>query len=736
MRNISQINKFGIIGLCEYCQSKIESNIPCKHCNEAVKKFIIHKNKKVKETDDFIQLANKFKYVLEIDKRKSHSHPDLLLNKQRTLSPRLFHKPTGHLRVFEKDLQSPINSNKKSKSKYAHLLKKNKEESYSSSYVDSKFTDVESLEYDEELRLKKSYNEKKIVMGNSNTTYRRYNALKLASKYVHISLDDINAKFYDFDVPLLQRKYSSYTTLSYRDNIEKSDEYSISKIVKQDLSKKKDELNPNRDTEKKLFQLNKEKLRDLSSEKSPANFDKTLAQGSLQKSFSFFFIKKSSGQPKYPRITKSSSELIKETQDVIHAKAEKEKQQLKETKNISKGTKIQDNQSIETRIKSKENDIKDEEIKNKMPPLKSETPIDETKEKLSQKEKKTSLDDKTGNTTYAKPSHKKSNKNASKTSLNIHKREKPTITKSKEEEKNIKTDKKESTKLKNELKKRQVEKEQKETTKKEEKKKKEEPSTKEEVKKFDKKDDLEEFKKILAEQKKHKEEEKRARKKEEENHKMKKDTDKAVTTQEVLLKNVETKTNKKQSKEIKSDVKPDIQTKAKLNAEDAETKDLQLNQITVRTPSTDDLILRLVKLKQSYPRKNKERPKRLSEINIDPNVIATHKCHQNKQPNCIICNDSELELDIENIVNKKFENSKVADIIVGEKILKHKPHLEQKVKKPLISPLFFSSTLQDDVVNIPEHDFFTNVTEGGLEKKTFSIKNVSVFKNNDGWDFI
>lgn len=754
MRNISKINKYGIIGLCEYCKSKIENDVPCKHCNEAVKKFIVHKNEKVKDTNDFIQWANKFKYVLESDKRKSHSHPDLLLNKQRISSPRLFHEPTGHLGVFENDLQTPINSNK---TQYEHLLKKYKQENYSSSYLDSKFTDVESLEYNGELRLKKSYNEKIKVMGYSDTTYKKYNALKLPSKYVHISLDDINAKFYDFDIPLLQRKYSSYTTLNYRDNIKRSDEYLINKIVKQDLSKKTDVLNPNSDTEKILFQLNKEKLLDLSSEKSPVNFDETLAQGSLQKSFSFFFIKKSSGQPKYPRIAKSSSELIKEAQDIIHAKAEKEKQQLKdtknisnetkiqdnqlnETKNISEGTKIKDNQLKETKIKSKETDLKDEKIKNKKSQLKSKTLIDETKEKLPQKDKKTSHDDKTGNATFAKPSYKIFYKNGSKTSLDVPKREKPTITKSKEEEKNIKTDilkvEKESTKVKNEPKKRQVEKDQKETIKKEENKKKEESSTKEEVKKFDKKDELEEFKKILAEQKKQKEEEKRAKKKEEENHKIKKAADKTVPTQELLLKNVEAKTTKKQSKETKSDVKPDIQTKAKLKVEDANTDDLQMNQIIVRTPSTDDLILRLVKLKQSYQRKDKERPKRLSEINIDPNVIAAHKCHQNKQPNCIICNDSELELDIENIVNKIFESPKVADIIVGEKILKHKPHLEQNVKKPIISPLFFSSTLQDDVVNIPEHDFFTNVTEGGLEKKTFSIKNVSVFKNNDSWDLI
>lgn len=475
LRNISKINKYGIIGLCENCKSKIENDVPCKHCNEAVKRFIVHKNEKVKDANDFIQWANKCKYVLEIDKRKSHSNPDLLLNKQRISSPRLFYEPTGDLGVFEKHLQSPINSNKP---QYEHLLKKNKQDNYSSSYIDSKFTNVESLEYDEELRLKKSYNEKIKAMGYSDTTYRGYNALKLPSKYVHISLDDINAKFYDFDVPLLQRKYSSYTTLNYRDNIKRSDEYSINKIVKQDLSKKTDVLNPNSDTKKILFQLNKEKLLDLSSEKSPVNFDETLAQGSLQKSFSFFFIKKSSDQAKHPRIAKSSSELIKEAQDIIHANAEKEKQQLKETKNISKGTKIQDNQLKKTKIKLKENNIKDEEIINKKPQLKSKTLIDETKEKLSQKEKKTSHDDKTGNANFAKPSYKKNYKNGSKTSLNVPKREKPTIMKSKEEEKNIKTDilrvEKESTKVKNEPKKRQVEKDQKETIKKEEKKKKEE----------------------------------------------------------------------------------------------------------------------------------------------------------------------------------------------------------------------------------------------------------------------
>ncbi|CAH2102716.1 unnamed protein product [Euphydryas editha] len=730
LKNISQINKFGIISLCDYCKSKVENNIPCKHCYEAVNKFIIRKNQKLKETSEFTQWANKIKNIFEIDKRKSRSHPELHWNEQRniTLGSRLYHELTSPLHDFKADsLTRTIK-----KQQYEYLLKRTQQQGYSSSNLNTIFTDFETIEYDKELRLKKYFDENNKVIGYSNTGYKRKtNELKYPSKYVHISLDDINSKFYDFDLPFLDNKYSSHTTIDHRE-IKTSDKYTINKIFKDGLSKQIDKFHPTVDREKILVQSNKKKSLDLSSEKSIVNFDETLAQGSLDKTFSFFFIKNSNAHPKIPRISKSSSELIKETQDVIHARAEKDKQQLKETKNILKETKIRDNQLKETKIRSKENEITDHEFKNKKPKLKSKTLIDETKEKVFQKEKEKTLDDKTENSTSAKLSHKNFNKNTSKLSITVSKNEKGNVIKSEGKEKSINRDilkvENESTKVKNELEKRQkIENEQREITKKEaqhkDKKgelKDKESNKKEKIRKSDKKDELEEFKKILAEQKKQKED--RAKKKVEENHKIKKETDKTVT-QEVLLKSEETKTTKKQSKETKSDVRPEMQAKDKFKVKDEKTKDLQVNQIIVRTPSTDDLILRLVKLKQSYPRKDKERPKRLSEINIDPNVIAAHKCHQNKQSNCIICNDSELELDIENIVNKKNESTNVVDIIVGEKILKHKPHIEQKVKKHTISPLFFSSTLQDDVVNISKHDCFTNVTEEGVEKKTFTFKN-------------
>ncbi|XP_050362210.1 ankyrin repeat domain-containing protein 12-like [Nymphalis io] len=443
-----------------------------------------------------------------------------------------------------------------------------------------------------------------------------------------------------------------------------------------------------------------------------------IAQRSLQKDFSFFFIKPDNKQLQTPNKYKSSSELIKETKDMIRERSEKEKtKQLPNIKFNEKEKKL----------------LKVDDSKHK----KKDKTLEKTKEKMSLGNEQKLLDIETQKITTDEPeSDKKIKENIKKEKDKQIKSEK----KKKIDNKDLINADKGLTKLKKESDKREkvektvIEKELKNKVNEQNNKTKKEPpvavNKKEELKDEENKpkqdtnkgsstkDNIEEYKKLLAEQKKQKEEEK-LKIKEEEKIKKKEEEEKMKKREEERQK--KGPVNKLQiDKEPKSEIKFELKTKTEIKKK--ETSELKANQPKVRNPSSDDLILQLVKLKQSQNKqKPRVQPKRLSEIKIDPTVIKAHKGHQEqKQSNCLICNDSELELDIENIEKSKYQGKEVTDIIIGQQIFKCKPHLEEHMNKTSVGPILFTSTFHDDVDR--SHDVISDSAAGDMERKPFSAK--------------
>ncbi|XP_062524615.1 uncharacterized protein LOC110384712 isoform X2 [Bombyx mori] len=146
--------------------------------------------------------------------------------------------------------------------------------------------------------------------------------------------------------------------------------------------------------------------------------------------------------------------------------------------------------------------------------------------------------------------------------------------------------------------------------------------------------------------------------------------------------NLEEKTGKNVGKnlnEITSEDKLKKQLKTneitQLPNKDLKNNEMNPNKIKVRAPSTDDLILRLVKLKQSS-KSIPKKPSRLSDLNVSSFMVQNHlELHKNnKTSSCMICIDSDLELDIENIVLNAKNRKTNYDVVVGQKILKTKPN--------------------------------------------------------------
>ncbi|CAK1544614.1 unnamed protein product [Leptosia nina] len=132
--------------------------------------------------------------------------------------------------------------------------------------------------------------------------------------------------------------------------------------------------------------------------------------------------------------------------------------------------------------------------------------------------------------------------------------------------------------------------------------------------------------------------------------------------------------------------------------EDTTFKELNISKVKLRKPSQDNLILQLVKLKQSEGKKeDRVRSKRLSEINVSPLTFQAHQNHKlNRGNHCILCDDSELELDVDNIFfseNRKQIGNQQTDAIVGQKIVKVYRTLTDDTKEVNeVEPLLFQST--------------------------------------------
>lgn len=129
--------------------------------------------------------------------------------------------------------------------------------------------------------------------------------------------------------------------------------------------------------------------------------------------------------------------------------------------------------------------------------------------------------------------------------------------------------------------------------------------------------------------------------------------------------------------ETKSKVTDNVNDSNKKSLEKSKgtPKNLEIKDVKVRKLSNDDDIMKLIKVKQ--------KPKCLSDLNITPLQVEEHKGHKNKtDDDCLICQNSELELDIESICRRTNQVIDVGDIIIGNKIFKCKHPLKFKKQKP------------------------------------------------------
>ncbi|XP_049692717.2 myosin-11 isoform X2 [Helicoverpa armigera] len=118
--------------------------------------------------------------------------------------------------------------------------------------------------------------------------------------------------------------------------------------------------------------------------------------------------------------------------------------------------------------------------------------------------------------------------------------------------------------------------------------------------------------------------------------------------------------------------------------------------------------------KSIEPQLSEESTPRLIKINpadVDPKVVRAHRNHYrcgHDSQTCILCFDSDLEIDVESYDNKlNRKKADITDIIIGEYILKYKPRREiiQETNVPLLfkSKFIEESNLQPskELVTVP-----------------------------------
>ncbi|VVC90524.1 unnamed protein product [Leptidea sinapis] len=172
----------------------------------------------------------------------------------------------------------------------------------------------------------------------------------------------------------------------------------------------------------------------------------------------------------------------------------------------------------------------------------------------------------------------------------------------------------------------------------------------------------------------------------------------------------------------KKEIKPKNITKEDKNIPN---KELDINKIQLMKDSQDDLILQLVKLKGSSagPRV-KTNP--LSDVKLKKAAVI-HQGHTGtKSVGCKICADSELELDIQDIMYKQLPTQK-KEIIFGKKIVEGViPTLHLESEKGSVEPMFFKTVYDEEVAPISVK-FEENVKN---DVQVDGTKSVSIAKGN------
>ncbi|XP_045527768.1 calponin homology domain-containing protein DDB_G0272472-like isoform X1 [Pieris brassicae] len=463
----------------------------------------------------------------------------------------------------------------------------------------------------------------------------------------------------------------------------------------------------------------------------------------LEHNFSYFFPKDE--QDKHPiRRHKSSSEIIKDTIDMLSERAElerkkrdeirKKKLQEEQKSKLARIEKLKQNAELEnqTNIEEKK-DVTFSTKGNDKTEKSSTKSLKDTKSKLHKAVKDIKLE------------FKKERVKLEKEVIKENKVERPLKDKSiKETDKSPKEDLKKDKPLQNELKKSRDKspkevldkeaqlsnkeqklkaKEEKEKLLKIEKEKKMQERAEKEEKLKNEKEEKERLKKEKAEQSlKEKERIQKEKSQKPSDHQVKgiDPKEKHAKGEKVIEKKNSEKGNsgkrlqdniEKKLKEeayskmvIDSQSKPETDEKSSVSKPKKEEvttfKELNISQVKLRKHSQDSLILQLVKLKQSERKEPRARPQRLSEINVSPIIRRAHKDHNNIHDSCILCRDSDLELDVDNILFGEQKSSEPTDLIMGRKIIKLKesPRINKKETKNITTfePLMFQSTFIEE----------------------------------------
>lgn len=701
LHNIPKINKLDVLGICNKCWTKDRQRYSACACNEAMEKFIAITKYKEKESAE----SKETKYKLQKLTKPSgviygrepqigQSNKPIKDFQRRRLSETIRSFAERDRTIFDKNMgypltrisisQESLTENYKDRSVTAHLktaptFNHDKDPSILDLIAEQnrnrkEYSKNETLEFktiDTQLKLNRNGEE----YMNEETRKKSNSAVSLPTSK---NLSDVFPFTYLSEAKEILHKDFSYFFMKDAEKTKKS----IQKL-KSSSELIKDTQDMLRAREEKLVRQNEENLKLKLSYKEKSRLARE--EDTSKKSFT-------KTQPKVDTFS------IKE---ITKARSNKEKQyisivdtdrKLNENVKSKKGKAEQSRKEAETReIRTKESPQKDKETKEQ-----------ETEKKM----KITPEQEKIDKSSSVKPKFDKEHATKDENierhlTKSLNKEEKRQFKKEKETH-----EKKEEKEVPHDLKKA-LEKDNKESTK----EKKIPPEKDKEIQEKAKEISM---RNIKIEQEREDKLLIVTRDKDEQKGGIKKDKPKKGAEQEVDIKKLNSSVWKKAMEDAASKLKmlqemdewSDFGVEPKIykperKAEEPKFKELNINQIKIMKPSCDDLILQLVKIKQQDVKDKKKRVREISEIKLPRLLIEDHRDHKGfKKPTCMICNDSELELDIEEIINKD-ENLVDTDIIMGQKILKCKLQLTEKFDEKQAFPIYVSTLINEDFTNVP-----------------------------------
>lgn len=753
------------MAICDHCRRKSLYS-PCKECNQVVKKFVSGRDE-VKDTKQHIRMwLSKIHHLLRdvvigeknIFKQKSRTYSDINIDNLHHNSPMSLREPevadlfysenlktgsTKSLYMSERSYYShPGFPKLKKRTTFVDYLEQGKgpyianrdRQFYSKSQQDLSYT-----AYDDSPSLVKSPEE--------NFRERK-------------SMTDLALK--KLDVPVVSETSSGALRLKdpripprkrrLEDGIILPEKYhSDEMLVPQAKHKPAERHMPH---EKNVKGKSITPIKKYNSDEILLGSISRITEDHLKQEFGYFFPHEIDDDIKVPKKRISSSELIKDTREMLEIRAEEErirqekernkKKEEQEKKRIAREEKKQQaekerllreeakrlEEEAKRRAEEEEKRIAEEKRRAEENRLAEEKrKRDEEEKRLAEEEKKRLLEKEKKQTKpesvkkVKEPSLEKKKSSSERPKIKDPSAEKPKKEPSPDKPK-VKEPPPEKPKIKDpspekpkkqaepiakekEPKKEKVEpipkekeikQEKVEPKPKEPKKEEKEPTTKEEKEPVKqpvktKEEPADDFKKLLEEQAKQKEERLRLKKlKEEEDRKAREAAEKKLKEMDQQRKSADIKATGKSEEE-----KP----KPEKKQEKPTIKELNVKQIKLKQTSGDDLILRLVKLKQAT---QGEKIKASARLDVK-RLFFKHNRHKNvKDVDCLVCTDSDIELDLESIANKR-EDIKMADIIIGPKVFKYKPPilpLADKHEEEQIAPILFKSNYKEDIVSAPE----------------------------------